>query len=199
MYEKLISFIIILSIFIVQGKAQKIDDKFILNQYKVYEKDFYLIPARQSFLEAEFLIKQDLQEMIETIRIYKITQELDLTEEQSVKFFPKLKEMRLAKQEFFDNQTKLNELLERYLQDANKFAKEIKAIISEMETNETKLREKEARIKKEIANILTPEQLAKFLLLQQKFNREMREMVEKAKDMRRELWHRKQPSRLRIY
>lgn len=199
MYKILISLIIISSILIIRSEAQTADDEFIINQAKVYQKDFYLIPAEQSFLESELLIKQDPQEMIETIRIYKITQELDLTEEQSIKFFPKLKEMRLAKQEFFDNQNKLSTLLERYLQDANKFAKQIKAIISEMEANETKLREKEARIKKEIADILSPEQLAKFLLLQQKFNREMREMVDKAKDMRRELWHRKQPNKFRIY
>lgn len=133
----------------------------------------------------DFTCKQDPKQMVETIRIYKITEALDLTENQSVRFFPKLKEMRDAKEEFNQTRMKMVERLDGYLQDSKKFSADIKSLIAEFEASETNLRGKEARIKKEIANILTPEQQAKFMLFQMRFNREMREMVGKAREMHR--------------
>jgi Spy/CpxP family protein refolding chaperone len=148
---------------------------------------------------SDMLCKQNPKEMVETIRIYKITEELDLSEDQSVRFFPKLKEMRTAHEEYIASRRRLSEQLEGYLKDPNKFAKDIKSLVSELEAVETKLREKETRIKKEIGNILTPEQQAKYMLFQQRFNREMREMVGKAKDMHKEMHQKRQPGKWRIF
>lgn len=146
----------------------------------------------------DFMCKQNPQEMVETIRIYKMSEELNLSQDQSVKFFPKLKEMRLAKEEFNQTRFKIAEQMEKFLQDSDKFSKEIKALVAELEANELKLREKEARIKKEIGNILTPEQQAKFMLFQMQFNKEMREMVGKAKKFHKEFQDQK-PKKWRIY
>jgi len=131
--------------------------------------------------------KQDPKEMVETIRIYKITEELDLTQDQSVKFFPKLKEMRDAREVYNAIKMTIGERLNSYLENPDKFKNEIKSLVGELEANETKMRESENRIKKEISNILTPEQQAKFLLFSMKFNQEMREMVGKARDMQRDM------------
>lgn len=146
----------------------------------------------------DFMCKQDPKEMVETIRIYKMTEELNLTQDQSTKFFPKLKELRLAKEEFRETRLKIADEMEQYLKDPDKFTKEIKVLVGALEANEQKLRDIENRVKKEIGNILTPEQQAKFLLFQMQFNKQMREMVDKAKDFKKDGQEDK-PKRWRIY
>lgn len=121
------------------------------------------------------------RKMMEAIRVWKLTKALNLSEEQSTHLFPKLNEMKEARDEFERTRMKVINELEDYLRDAKKFGSEIKTKLQELEMNENNLREKEARLRKEIASILTPEQQAKFILFQMQFDKEMHEMISKLK------------------
>ncbi|MBS4015180.1 MAG: hypothetical protein KGZ86_01920 [Candidatus Latescibacteria bacterium] len=197
MYKILITLLAGLSL--VMAQPGICDDCDAMHNHQAVNRNLRMTRTDDMMFEADMLCKHNPKEMIETIRIYKITEELNLTEDQSVRFFPKLKELRIAKEDFFETRVNLSERLQRYLQDPDKFSKEVKSLVAEIEANEAKLRDKEARIKKEIAGILTPEQQAKFMLFQQRFNREMREMVGKAKDMHKDMREKKEPGKWRIY
>lgn len=127
------------------------------------------------------------KEKLEMIRIWKLTEELNLSEDQSTQFFPKLKELQRIREEFERNRMKIIEEIENYLRNAKKYEKELKAKLQELELSESKFREAEAKIKKEIAAILTPEQQAKFMLFQMRFNEELRNVIQRAKNMKKEM------------
>ncbi|MEO0083796.1 MAG: hypothetical protein ABIK33_05395 [candidate division WOR-3 bacterium] len=136
--------------------------------------------------EPEFASKHPGQ-MMETIRVWRLTEILNLTEDQSVRFFPKIKELQKAREEFEQKRIEISSAIEDLLKDAKKYEKELKAKIQEFEQYETKLHEKEKQLRKEIANILTPEQQAKFMLFQMRFNREMREMIKEMRERKGEM------------
>lgn len=199
MYKVLLTLILGLSVVLAQLMPRPNCGKMSCDNPEMANQDFNPMTPDEPIMPPDIMCKQNPREMVETIRIYKITEELNLTEDQSMRFFPKLKEMRIVKEEFNQTRIKLTEQLEGYLKDPNKFTKDIKSIITEIETNELKLREKENRIKKEINNILTPEQQAKFMLFQMRFNQEMREMVGKAKGFRKNIQDKEHPKRWRLY
>ncbi|MCX7785474.1 MAG: hypothetical protein N2201_04515 [candidate division WOR-3 bacterium] len=127
------------------------------------------------------------KEKLEMIQTWKLTEVLNLTEDQSLRFFPKLKELRRAREEFDQKRMKILDEIEDYLRDAKKYEKELKAKIQEMELSETKFQELEKKLRKEIASILTPEQQAKFMLFQMRFNEELRDIIHRAKEMKKEM------------
>ncbi|MEO0092135.1 MAG: hypothetical protein ABIK61_05460 [candidate division WOR-3 bacterium] len=131
--------------------------------------------------------EKEPKEKLEMIRAWKLTEVLNLTEDQSIRFFPKLKELRRAREEFDQKRMKILDEIEDYLRDAKKYEKELKAKIQEMELNETKFQELEKKLRKEIASILTPEQQAKFMLFQMRFNEELRDVIHRAKEMKKEM------------
>ncbi len=197
MYKVLISLVIGLSALIAQPMPHNQCEMQCGNNMTV-KPDCPMQIGKDMPEALDFMCKQDPKEMVETIRIYKMTEELNLTQDQSTKFFPKLKELRLAKEEFRETRLKIADEMEQYLKDPDKFTKEIKVLVGALEANEQKLRDIENRVKKEIGNILTPEQQAKFLLFQMQFNKQMREMVDKAKDFKKDGQEDK-PKRWRIY
>jgi Spy/CpxP family protein refolding chaperone len=145
-------------------------------EYSENEQQMMDRPQGPQFTEKE------PRKMMETIRVWKLTELLNLSEDQSTRFFPKLKEMRDIRDEFEQTRMKVIGELDNFLKDAKKFESEIKNRLQELETGEVKSQEKIAKLKKEIASILTPEQQAKFMLFQMRFDREMHEMISKAKE-----------------
>lgn len=128
--------------------------------------------------------EKDPRQMMETVRIWKMTQALDLTEDQSARLFPKMKEMRENMEQFQKFRSRIVGDLESYLRDPKKFAIELKAKLQELDLSEGKMHDLQQKLKREIANILSPEQQAKFMLFQMWFDKEMREMIQKAKEHR---------------
>jgi Spy/CpxP family protein refolding chaperone len=129
------------------------------------------------------------QEMVEHLMVYRLTELLSLTEDQSIKFFPKLKELKELRRDFADARRKLIERIEDRLRDFKGPEKDLKDLIAELEAKEKDFHEKEAKIHKEISNILTSQQYAKFLIFQTHFNEEIRKMIEEARASKRR-WRR---------
>jgi hypothetical protein len=124
---------------------------------------------------------KDPREIIENVRIYRMTKELDLSSEQAIEFFPKLREFQQVEKQFQEEKTRILNSLRDNL-DRGSTDKEILALLQSYEQAHrdrlTGLIEKT----KEMFDILTPRQRAQYLIFQDDFNREIREMIKKVKE-----------------
>lgn len=126
---------------------------------------------------------KDPREIIEKVRIFKLTQELDLTTEQAVKFFPKLNELRKIEQEFQKERMDiLKELRDLIKNDASD--KEITKVITKFEEAHKKKMVGQIKKMEEIKEVLTPLQQAKYLIFQEEFEREIRDLIKEVRKHR---------------
>ncbi len=120
--------------------------------------------------------EKDPREVIEKVRIYKLTEALDLTEEQTMKLFPRLRDFRKREREFQRQRVATIDKL-RDLIKTNAEEKEIVKVLDklhEMQKNRLALQIKEME---NIKELLTPVQQAKFLIFEEDFEREIRELI----------------------
>ncbi|MBZ0168355.1 hypothetical protein MELA_02131 [Candidatus Methylomirabilis lanthanidiphila] len=125
--------------------------------------------------------------LIETIKIWKMTEALNLDEGQAAKLFPKLAQLEASRREFYRRQRVLrNELAEllkqRPLQD-----EQIKARLDQLDRVETDFRGREQIIKGGLRSILSPEQQARLALFEDRFETEMRRTIQDLQQRRRRL------------
>ena len=123
----------------------------------------------------------DRRERMEALRIWKMTEFLDLTTEQSTKFFPKLKEFKESIRDDRDRQRKIMIEIHKLVNDEDyksshavvkKYAKQL----SELEKNI--ITKKEAFII-DTGDILTADQQMKYLIFENRFrNRLMKALYQ---------------------
>ena len=123
---------------------------------------------------------QDPRAIIEKVKIYRLTQELDLTTEQAVVFFPKLNELQKIEREFGEGKMKIINELKRLVNDNASDEKILEEVSKYEKLHKDKMTKQMNKIK-ELWKILTPIQRAKFLIFQEEFNKEIREMIKKIK------------------
>lgn len=126
---------------------------------------------------------QDPRAIIEKVRIYRLTRELDLTTEQAVELFPKLNELQKIDREFRNQQQEIIEDL-RELVGESAPDKEIIRSLSRYEDIFRERLERQINKMKEIRKMLSPSQQAKFIIFQDEFEREIREMIREVKKLR---------------
>jgi len=123
---------------------------------------------------------KDPRDIIEKVRIYRLTEELDLTEEQAVKFFTRLKELRKIEKDY--HKTKAEILIElRNLLKSGGDDDEILAVIKKYEDLNKEKSIGQKKQFEEIKKILTPTQQASYLIFQDEFEREIREMIKEVR------------------
>lgn len=120
--------------------------------------------------------KKDPREIIEKVRIYKLTEALDLTEEQTTKFFPHLKEMRKTEQEFQKQRLELIQKLRDLIKN-NAPEQEIVNVLNKFQEIHKKRMAAQMKEIEDLRQILTPVQQAKFMIFQEDFEREIRELI----------------------
>lgn len=120
-------------------------------------------------------------------RMLRMTQELDLTEEQTAKIFPKMNQIEKGK---LGLQTKAGEqlralrlILEDEKPDQKKIGERVKAILELRHQLESKDKELESFLDEN----LTLVQRAKYLIFTADFNRELREKLERARGLQQRL------------
>lgn len=126
----------------------------------------------------------DPRAIIEKVKIYRLTQELDLTTEQAIRFFPKLNDLQKIERKFGEEKMKIIHGLKELLREHASDEKILEVVAKFEELQKNKLT-KQIETRKEIWQILTPVQRAKFLIFQEEFNREIREMIKKIKKHRK--------------
>ena len=122
----------------------------------------------------------DPRAIIEQIRIYRLTKELDLTTEQAYDFFPKLNELQKIDQEFRVEQQAILEELRVLIQNDSR-ENEILNSLSRYESIFRERVERQINKLREIRDMLTPNQQAKYLLFQDEFEREIRQLIKQVR------------------
>jgi len=130
------------------------------------------------------LERREPKELIETLRKVRLIEELKLTDEQSIKFFPKVNELKEARDAFNQQRQALIGELANLLKKGAKATGEINAEVDKLFELEESFHKKEVSLKKEMRKILTPEQQVRLILFQIRFDEEMRDMIQKVREWR---------------
>ena len=126
------------------------------------------------------LRREKAGKMLETITLWKLVDGLKLTEKQLVKFLPKYREIKDLNKEYREKRKKALEGLKDLLQTTKKVsARKIETKLAQLEKMEDEQLHKSKSLRKELKAILTPEQQAKFILLQKQIGKEMMQQLRK--------------------
>lgn len=117
------------------------------------------------------------KKLIETMRIWRMTEELDLSEEQISKFFPKLKSLDDAKEEFFTQRAGVVKDLAQLLKSAKPSIAAVEKKLGELEEVEQGFEKKRAKLKRDMRDILSVEQQARLVVFEFNFEREIKEII----------------------
>jgi len=128
--------------------------------------------------------EQDLKRIekkVEAVRVWRMTEELRLNEEQVQKFMPLVSSIEQRRRDLFRDQRNAMRELQVYLDARSPDEGKIRAALADVEKN---LEAVEALRKEEIKAVkgnLTTVQQARYLVFQQEFQREIRDLVMKAR------------------
>ena len=121
--------------------------------------------------------REKIRENIETLRMWKLLEALDLTSEQSDKFLPILKDFQKARRNFEDQRRDLLKKLETAVQSTPD-EKKLKEILADLEKNREQFQMELDRYMDRAKAVLNVEQQAKLALFEDQFERRMRETIE---------------------
>ena len=124
--------------------------------------------------------KHDPRVIIENVRIYRLTKELDLTTEQTIEFFPKLNELQKVDREFRSKQQQIMGELRILVQDSAPDIEIIETLTRYEDVFKDRV-ERQVMKRQELRKMLTPNQQARYLIFQDEFEREIKRMIQEVK------------------
>lgn len=130
--------------------------------------------------------ERDSRKVIEAVYIWRMTEELDLSEEQISKFFPKLKKLENAETEHSLRTAKAIAELGELLKSDKPSRSALKKKMDELELLESEFQKKKAKLKDEMRDVLSIEQQAKLVVFRHRFHKEMRKVIRDIRMQRHE-------------
>jgi Spy/CpxP family protein refolding chaperone len=128
--------------------------------------------------------KEKVRKRIETLKMWRLTKDLDLDEKTSAQLFPLLNKYDKKRAEIEhamqDNMKELRESLRE------KREGQLRSILDRLEENHKGMQSIKDMEWEEMKKILTIEQQAKFVIFLQEFDREMRKIMAEARERRHE-------------
>ncbi len=121
--------------------------------------------------------REKIRENIETLRVWKLIEALNLTQDQSTRFLPALKEFQTARKGFEDRRRELLGELDTTLNTGSNENK-LKEILTKLENNRKQFQAASESYLDKAKSILTVEQQAQLFLFEDKFERRIRETIE---------------------
>lgn len=115
------------------------------------------------------------RERFHTMQMWKLTEILDLSEDQAAKFFPKFNNFQKKIDEIRETNEKLFEKLDGYIRTEDK--KNIIKTIDEIEKNENLIMEEHKKFRKELTGVLDEIQMGKLVHFQHDFPRRFRDAM----------------------
>ena len=122
-------------------------------------------------------------ERIEQWKKVRLIEILDLKEDQSVRFFARLKEHDASRRELMKEKGEALDRLDRLVRNKASDADLEKAFPDVMAVDD-RMREEQRKYFAGLADLLTPEQRAKLLLFERQFEKELREAMREAQRKR---------------
>ena len=129
-------------------------------------------------------IMKQRREQMEMLRIWKMTDELELTEKQAEKFFPRLRSEDGRIEELENQRQTIFRELHQSVKEGKINANELDAKIDKVAGIETEIIRKRAEFLKGMDGILSTEQRAKFMVFRHRFKARMMDMMQEAQRRR---------------
>ena len=120
--------------------------------------------------------KWQIQEKIRTMKMWKLTETLELTEEQALKFFPMFKDFEKKVQAIRDENSEYLKKLNGYIMAGDEGAK-MTDLINKIENNEMEILKARTQFRKDAKKILDKTQIAKLVIFQHDFPRRFRDAI----------------------
>lgn len=125
----------------------------------------------------------ELQETMHLYLVFRLTEELELSDEQALRIMPLIKEREKTRWEFFQGQSELQRDLGAMIDNEEISEAEIENTLTVIRQSERKFHQREEQLSLEIAALLSTRQYAKFVIFQQRFHNDMRQRVKRLRGM----------------
>lgn len=132
------------------------------------------------------LPRKRVREQIETIRMWKLTAALNLSQEQSMRFFPLFNQWEREKRQLDLEGDRLLDELKLVLKRERPKEKEIRTLLERLEENRARRGEGQKDFWLQASKILTLRQRAEYLIFQRDFERRIREIIKGIRERQRE-------------
>jgi len=119
------------------------------------------------------------KEMIEGFRLFKLTEELELTEEQTAKIYPLLAEMNKDRDRQREAMQEKMKRLRDMLDDEKIDARKAADLAMEIHKSRLEMLESQHAKQTKLLSLLSDEQKAKYMLFDQMFDRHLRNVKER--------------------
>jgi len=129
-------------------------------------------------------VREELRRNIENMRIWKMTQFLELSTEQSSKFFPIFNEFQGKREKLEEERGEMMRRLGELVESEAEHESEIRRLMSGLVKNRERMVSRQDEFWREAEKVLSLKQQAKLVLFEKHFKREIRGMIEDIK-MRR--------------
>lgn len=123
---------------------------------------------------------EELKKRVELIWMWKLTEELNLTEKEGARLFPLLRTYEEKKRNLREENRRLVRELEEMI-GGRAPEQELKRTIRTLEENDRKLQEMENEAFHEIEKILPIEKQARYIVFQARFHREIHGLIQRAR------------------
>jgi len=123
---------------------------------------------------------EELRKRVELIWMWKLTEELDLTEEEGAKVFPLLRQYEEKKRELREENRRLVRELQQMIADKASEG-DLKKAIKALEENDRKRNKVQKEGSDKLAKVLSVEKQARYIVFQEHFRREIHGLIQKAR------------------
>ncbi len=109
------------------------------------------------------------ERVIEALLIWRLVDELNLTDQQIARIFPRIKVLKDARLDLGRQKVRLQQELRALLQLSPRDEEKIRAKVAELDQLRTQIEQRRQRALREITSVLAPEQQARFALIEDTF------------------------------
>ncbi len=153
-------------------------------------KKLAILLLMTGFVLAQMPDKPD-RDRLEMMKMWKLTDEINLTEEQAEKFFPKYRALMSDMEDVSKQQREVMKQIGELSKEEEVDDKKLNSLVKQANDFEKKKIDMKYEFFKETGKILTPEQQARYVVFERKFKKELKKGIrehgrEKGKDRRRD-------------
>jgi molecular chaperone GrpE (heat shock protein) len=138
-------------------------------------------------LSAGVWARESPRDIIEAYRVWKLTEALDLSEEQMPVFFARLRKVEETSAEFKQEEHKALRKIGRLLEEKDAHEADLARALAEYEELRREHRKEAARLRSEAVALLNVRQRCQHAVFEERFRSELREMISRVKEMRGEM------------
>lgn len=124
----------------------------------------------------------EIEARMHTMKIWKLTEELDLSEEQAARFFPIMNELENQLEEIHQERRQTLEKLGDLVWKADADAGKINEQLDQLEVLAQKQIELRKQFRKDVSDVLDPAQMGKMVLFNHQFPAVVRDMIQEFED-----------------